>query len=87
MPKVEDDASRPPEVQEWIDAELKEQQVRYETIVQEMNIDLAPQRDIWVQEFFERLQTRGTNVHSDMMRVVKKDEIPVRPDRPFKVVF
>jgi hypothetical protein len=37
--------------------------------------------------FLERIQTRGYNVHFNMLRKIKPEEIPKRPKRKFKVVF
>ncbi len=36
---------------------------------------------------FERIQTRGFNYNCDQLRKILKDELPVKPDRPFKVVY
>lgn len=71
---------------EWIRDESAEQEERYKQIVKEMD-DLSEQRDVWVEKFFERIQTRGFNVHYDNRRAIPAEELPKRPDRPFKVVF
>ncbi|WP_446830905.1 hypothetical protein [Candidatus Foliamicus sp.] len=74
------------EAEQWIRDESAEQEKRYETIVKEMD-DLSEERDEWVEKFFERIQTRGFNVHYDNRRAIPAEELPKRPDRPFKVVF
>lgn len=73
-------------VRAWLKKEKEEQKVRYKKIVKEMDA-LAPKRDKWVAGFLERIQTRGFNVHSDMLRKIPKSEIPKKPRRKFKVVF
>lgn len=75
-----------PQVRSWLDEELDEQEVRYQKIVQEMEA-LAPQREQWVEEFLQRIQTRGYNVHADILRQIRPDELPWRPDRQLRVVF
>lgn len=79
---------RPPrtaEVQAWIDQEAQEQRELYAKIAHDMNIEQAPQRDEWIEAFHERIQRRGFNVHSSMLRKIKPEEI--YPKRPYKVVF
>lgn len=87
MTRVQDQA--PPltaEEKDWIRRNLEEQQVRHDNIVADMDA-LAPQRDAWIDGFFERLQTRGFNYNCDNLRVIDKDELPQQPNRKFKVVF
>jgi len=79
-------ANRPLAVQEWIRAELREQEKRYRAIVKQMEA-LEPQREQWIAEFLERIQTRGFNVHAQVMRRIKPDELYPRPKRRLKVVF
>ena len=74
------------EAEKWIRDEGAEQEERYKQIVQEMD-DLSDERDVWVEKFFERIQTRGFNVHYDNRRAIPDDELPTRPARKFKVVF
>lgn len=74
-------------VEQWLKAEVKEQKVRYKQIAQAMNVEIAEERDKWVAAFLERIQTRGFNVHADIRRQVKPEEIPAKPKRKFKVVF
>lgn len=77
---------RSAEADKWISDESAEQEKRYAKIAQEMD-DLSEERDVWVENFFHRIQTRGFNVHYDNRRQIPDDELPTRPDRPFKVVF
>ena len=78
---------RSEEIEQWIALEVQEQKARYEKIAQEMNIDLAEQREVWIKEFYERITTTGFNVHADMKKIIKKEELFPKPDREFKVVF
>ncbi len=73
-------------VQKWLQEEIKEQQARYKKIVAEMEA-LAPERDKWVEDFLQHIQTRGFNMHADLRRKVGAHEIPKRPKRKFRVVF
>ena len=74
------------EEQQWIDDNAVEQRTRHEKIVTEME-ELSTQRDSWIDAFLERLQTRGFNYNCDSLRKVKKEELPEKPKRRFKVVF
>ena len=78
---------RSEEVKKWLNEEFGEQRERYEKIAKEMNIDLANQREVWIQEFYQRIQTTGFNVHADMKKIIKPEELFQKPDREFKVVF
>ena len=80
------DYEKSAKAEQWIRDEAAEQEKRYAQIVQDMD-DLSEERDVWVEKFFERIQTRGFNVHYDNRRAIPADELPERPDRPFKVVF
>jgi len=77
---------RRPAVKAWLKQELKEQQGRYKKIVADMQA-LAPQREQWIKEFFERLQTRGFSVHAGIRRKIQSEEIPQRPKRKLRVVY
>jgi hypothetical protein len=87
MAKVQDDA---PELnaqqREWMDRNLDEQKIRHTKIADDME-SLSPQRDIWVDGFLERIQTRGFNYNCDALRIIADEELPEKPNRPFKVVF
>jgi hypothetical protein len=75
------------EAQAWLKQEIAEQKARYRKIEHEMNVTIAKQRDKWIEAFLERIQTRGYNVHFNMLRKIKPEEIPKRPKRKFKVVY
>ena len=72
--------------EQWLEEEMAEQVVRRKVIVKAMD-ELAPQRDVWYAEFFERIQTRGFNHDGDARTKIKADDIPVKPARPHKVVY
>jgi hypothetical protein len=74
------------EAERWLKQEIREQTTRYRKIVAEQDA-LAPQREKWIAAFLERIQTRGFNVHADMLRKIPVEEIPQKPRRRFKVVF
>jgi hypothetical protein len=76
---------RAPETQAWIDQEAREQRELYAKIAHEMNVEMAEKRDGWIDAFHERIQRRGFNVHSSMLRKIKPEEI--YPKREYKVVF
>jgi len=87
MDRVQDQTpSLTEEEQEWIAKNVAEQQARHAKIVAEM-VALAPERDAWIDAFFGRLQTRGFNHNGDALTKIDKDDIPKRPNRPFKVNF
>jgi hypothetical protein len=79
-------ADRSPKVRAWIRREIREQEARYRKIVREMEA-LEPQREQWILDFFERIQTRGYSVHAGIRRRIKPHEIPRRPRRKLRVVF
>ena len=74
------------EAERWMKQETREQKSRYKKIVAEQEA-LAPRRDKWIVDFLERIQTRGFNVHADMLRKIPQEKIPKKPKRKFKVVF
>jgi hypothetical protein len=74
------------EQQAWIDACAQEQRERHAQIVADMEA-MSQQRDEWIEGFIERIQTMGFNYNCDAKRLIPEDEVPQRPDRPFKVVF
>ena len=77
----------PPEVQAWIAEEDRAQMGHYRRIYQEI-AELAPHRDRWVEEFFERITgPRGFSVHAGRRRTIPEDQIPARPDRPWRLVW
>lgn len=77
----------PPRVQAWIDAETRDQLARYRRIAAEMAA-LAPLRERWLREFFERITgPRGFSIHAGSRRTIRPDELPERPARPWRVVW
>ncbi len=73
-------------VEAWLARELKEQEARHRNIVKEMEA-LTPEREKWIQEFLQRIQSRGFNVHSSILRRIKAEEIPARPKRKLRVNY
>ncbi len=73
----------------WVKKEIKNMRELHKKIAKEMNIDLAPQRAKWYEEFLERIQRpgRGFNVHYDQRRVITDEEMPKKPRRKDKVVW
>ncbi len=87
MRRVQDDApSLDRNSQEWLERNVAEQEARRVTIETEMD-ELAPQRDHWIDEFFDRIQRWGFNFNGDQRRKIAEEELPTKPDRPFKVNF
>ena len=78
--------ARSREATRWLKQESAEQRKRYRGIVAEQEA-LAPKRDRWIDEFLQRIQTRGYHLHFDQMRRIAAEEIPKRPRRKFRVVF
>jgi hypothetical protein len=74
------------EAERWLKQEIRDQKARYRKIVAEQDA-LGPRRDRWIEQFLERIQNRGFNVHSDVLRKIGSEEIPRKPRRKFKVVF
>lgn len=78
---------RESEVEAWLAEEVRRQRERYEQIAHAMNVELADEREKWIQEFYERIQTTGFYWHADNKKIIKSEEIFQKPDREFKVVF
>ena len=76
----------PAEVRKWLDEEIKEQDERYQKIVDEMRA-IDPTRDQWYEDFFERLKKYGFNTDGDQRTKLSDDELPVKPDRDHVVVY
>jgi hypothetical protein len=74
------------EAERWMKQETREQKARYRKIVSEQDA-LSSRRDKWIADFLERIQTRGFNVHADVLRKIPREKIPKKPKRKFKVVF
>ena len=64
---------------EWIEEETAEQEERYARIARQMD-DLAPQREKWYQQFFDRITTIGFNVDGDDKVVIQPGQLPVKPE-------
>ena len=77
----------PAEVQAWIEEEACAQMGHYRRIYQEVE-RLAPERDRWVEGFFERISgPRGFSVHAGTRKTIPQDQIPERPDRVWRLVW
>jgi len=74
------------EADAWFKENIAEQKKRYAAIVKEQD-ELAPQREKWVQEFLQIIQTKGFNVTGDTRRVIKPSEIAKKPKGRHQVVF
>ncbi len=75
---------KPPMIKEaksWMEEEIAAQEVRYKTIVDEID-GKEEQREQWIEEFLSIIQTRGFHVTGDMTRKIPKEEIPNKPNRP-----
>ena len=68
-----------PEVREWIKGEVEAQEKRYVKIDQAMK-DLAPKREQWYQEFFDRITTLGYNMDGDDKMLIDPKDLPVKPE-------
>ena len=68
-----------PEVEAWIKQEVEEQEERYREVSGDME-DLAPMREKWYQEFFDRITTTGFNDDGDTKVVIKSEDLPVRAE-------
>lgn len=79
--------ARPAEAKAWVQENILEQKTRHAAIQQEINEDLAPQREKWYREFLQIVQTKGFNVNGDQRRVIKPGEVPKKPNRPDKAVY
>lgn len=77
---------RTEEEKQWLAEELADQEKRYAGIVKAME-DITPQRDVWYAEFLQRIQERGFNVNGDQKQKIPLADIPVKPNRPHKVVY
>lgn len=77
---------RNPKVEVWLRQELQEQAARYRKIQSQMD-SLTPRRERWIKEFLERIQTRGFNVHSGILRKIKAEELHKRRKRKLRVVY
>ena len=78
---------RSPEEEAWLEEEIAEQEKRFLAIEKAME-DLAPIREQWYAEFFDRLSTLGFNVDGDDKMIIPRDRLPEKPDgREDRVVW
>ena len=76
-----------PEAEAWLKEEIAEQEARYLRVAGQM-ADLAPMREKWYQEFFDRLTSHGFNEDGDQKSIIKESDLPVKPKgREDKVVW
>ncbi|MBL8200010.1 MAG: hypothetical protein JNK40_03475 [Chromatiales bacterium] len=78
--------ARSKETEAWFRENIAEQKQRYAAIVKEQD-GLAAQREKWVEEFLQVIQTKGFNVTGDTRRVIKPSEIAKKPKGRHQVVF
>lgn len=78
--------ARTKDAEAWFKDNVAEQKKRYAAIVKEQD-ELAPQRERWVAEFLQIIQTKGFNVTGDVRRVIKPGEVPKKPKGKHQVVF
>jgi hypothetical protein len=76
----------PAAVKAWVKKEIADQRKLYKKIAKQMD-DLGPKRAKWYEEFFERIQTRGFNVHFTTRRQIPDEELPKKPRRKDRVVW
>jgi hypothetical protein len=76
----------PASVKAWIKKEVGIQNKLYKKIVKQMDA-LAPKRAKWYDEFFERIKTRGFNVHFTERRQIPESQIPKKGRRKDRVVW
>lgn len=77
----------PEEVRSWLKMEEAEQQQRYEEIVREMDA-LDPKREVWVDDFLQRIQTEGFNMDGDRKLKIPAEKVPKKPANPkVRVVY
>jgi hypothetical protein len=76
------------EAEAWFKENVAEQKKRYAAIVKEQE-ELAPQREKWVAQFLQIIQTYGFSVSGDTRRVIKPHEVPKKPKgmKRHQVVF
>ena len=78
---------RSSEAEDWVKEEIAEQDVRFAEIEASMEA-LAPTREKWYQEFFDRIKTNGFNLDGDDKMPIPDSELPVKAaDRKDQVVW
>ena len=77
----------PKKVQEWIEAESRDQDRHYRRIFRQVE-KLAPLREGWAKDFLKRISgPRGFSVHAGTRKTIAKKDIPKKPRRPWRVVW
>lgn len=69
----------PPEVKAWLEEEIAEQEARFQVIEKGMQ-ELAPTREKWYQEFFDRITTTGFNMDGDDKLKLNPSDLPVKAE-------
>ncbi len=78
---------RSKQAESWLRENTAEQEERHAAIMQEINEELAPQRERWYAEFLKIIQTRGFNANGDQRIVIPAADVPRKPKRPDRVVY
>lgn len=73
---IEHDIS--PEVREWINKEIEAQEALFRKVEKAME-DIAPMREKWYQEFFDRITTIGFSFDGDDKVKLDPADLPVKP--------
>ena len=68
---------RSAEAEEWVQGEVSEQEERFAKIEASMEA-LAPTREKWYQEFFDRIRTNGFNTDGDDKMPIPESDLPVK---------
>ena len=76
----------PAAVKAWLKKEVELNKKLHKKIAREID-KLAPIRAKWYENFFERIQTRGYNVHFTDRRQISKNELPKKGRRKDRVVW
>ena len=76
----------PASVKAWLKKEVDLQKKLHQKIAKQMAA-LAPKRAKWYAAFYERIQTRGFNVHFTERRQIGAEELPKKPRRKDRVVW
>jgi hypothetical protein len=77
----------PAEAAAWVAAEVAQQQEHYQRIAAELAAREA-ERERECLAFFARITgPRGYSVHAGNRRTLAPEELPARPDRPWRVLW
>ena len=78
---------RSSEAEDWVKEEIAEQEARFAEIEASMEA-LAPTREKWYQEFFDRIKTNGFNLDGDDKMPIPDADLPIKTaDRKDQVVW